>query len=114
MEFLGVGLGEAGLILVITLIVVGPKRFPQIAREGGKWYRTARQYADEVMKDVRGAMDDLEREVTEQGEELRGIREVGRDLNRIGTDARDAASSDSPPSSASPEGGAGGRTEANR
>jgi hypothetical protein len=91
---------------MITLIVVGPKRFPEIARQGGRWYRTARRYADEVMRDVRGAMDDLEKEVEAQGEDLRSIREIGRDLgqdiNRIGAETRDAAAReptplDSPP-----------------
>ena len=44
MELFGVGIPEAGLILVIMLLVVGPNRFPQVAREAGKWYRIARAY----------------------------------------------------------------------
>lgn len=102
MELFGVGWMEAGLVLVITLVVVGPERFPQIAREGGKYYRMARRYANEVMKDVRGAIDELETEVKTQTEDLRGIREIGRDLSasgnetlreirEIGTRTRDAA-----------------------
>lgn len=75
---------EAGLILVVTLLVVGPHRFPEIAREGGKWYRTARRYANEVMKDVRGAMEELETEVKTQTEDLKEIREIGRDLSTSG------------------------------
>lgn len=75
---------EAGLILVVTLLVVGPHRFPEIAREGGKWYRTARRYANEVMKDVRGAMEELETEVKTQTEDLKEIREIGRDLSATG------------------------------
>jgi sec-independent protein translocase protein TatB len=105
MELFGVGWMEAGLILVITLLVVGPERFPQIAREGGRYYRMARRYANEVMKDVRGAMEDLESEVTTQTEDLRGIREIGRELTasgnetlreirEIGTRTRDAAAED--------------------
>jgi Tat protein translocase TatB subunit len=81
MDLFGVGAMEAGLILVVTLLVVGPHRFPEIAREGGKWYRTARRYANEVMKDVRGAMEELETEVKTQTEDLKEIREIGRDLS---------------------------------
>lgn len=84
MELFGVGWMEAGLVLVITLVVVGPERFPQIAREGGKYYRMARRYANEVMKDVRGAMEELETEVKTQTEDLREIREIGRDLSASG------------------------------
>lgn len=84
MELFGVGWMEAGLILVVTLIVVGPERFPQIAREGGKYYRMARRYANEVMTDVRGAIEELETEVKTQTEDLREIREIGRDLSTSG------------------------------
>jgi Tat protein translocase TatB subunit len=84
MDLFGVGAMEAGLILVVTLLVVGPHRFPEIAREGGKWYRTARRYANEVMKDVRGAMEELETEVKTQTEDLKEIREIGRDLSASG------------------------------
>src|SRR5687767_7733638 len=103
MELFGVGAMEAGLILVVTLLVVGPHRFPEIAREGGRWYRTARRYANEVMRDVRGAMSELESEVKAQTEDLKPIREIGRDLSSsaeatkrdidgIGSQTRDSAS----------------------
>ena len=88
MELFGVGALEAGLILVITLIVVGPQRFPEIAREGGRWYRTARRYANEVMGDVRGAMSELETEVKAQTEDLRSVREIGDDLTATGRATR--------------------------
>ena len=106
MEFFGVGAGEAVMILVVMLLVVGPKRFPTVAREAGKYYRMARRYADAVMQDVRGAMDDLEKEVGEPGEDLRSLRDIGRDftsgisstmgettheVRRIGATTRDAA-----------------------
>jgi Sec-independent protein translocase protein TatA len=97
MELFGVGIPEAGMILLIMLMVVGPSRFPQVAREAGKWYRIARAYADEVMTDVRGAIDELEQEVTQPAEDLRSIREIGQDIRRIGTETRNAA--DATPSS---------------
>lgn len=91
MELFGVGIPEAGMVLVIMLLVVGPNRFPQVAREAGKWYRIARAYADEVMTDVRGAIDELEQEVTKPAEDLRSIREIGNDLRTIGEETRDTA-----------------------
>lgn len=97
MELFGVGAGEALLVLVITLVVVGPNRFPQIAREGGKWYRIARAYADEVMNDVRGAVEELQQEVGVKEDDLKPIRDIGRDLRQIATDTRDTAADDEPP-----------------
>lgn len=77
MNVFGVGPGEALLVLVIGLLVVGPSRFPEIAREAGRWYRLARRYSTEVMADVRAAVDELETDVTAPGDELRSIREIG-------------------------------------
>lgn len=80
MNVFGVGPGEALLVLVIGLMVVGPGRFPEIAREAGRWYRLARRYSTEVMSDVRAAVDELEGEVTAPGEDLRSIREIGTEF----------------------------------
>lgn len=81
MELLGVGAAEALLVLVVTLIVVGPHRFPEIARQGGKWYRIARAYARGVTADVRGAMAEIEAEVQEHTEDLRDMRELGEGMS---------------------------------
>ena len=75
MELLGVGAAEAFVVLVIALIVVGPQRFPEIARQGGRYFRMARRYAAEVTSDVRGAMAELEAEVEQQKEELQAAHE---------------------------------------
>lgn len=97
MELFGVGAAEAFLVMVVTLIVVGPHRFPEIAREGGKWYKVARRYAAEVMTDVRGAMRELEEDVSLEDSGLRDVRELRDEVRRditsevdtIRRDARD-------------------------
>lgn len=81
MELFGVGAAEALLVLVITLIVVGPRRFPEIARQGGRWYRMARRFTAEVVGDAKLALEELEQEVDESGEGLRSIRDIGKDLS---------------------------------
>ena len=129
MELFGVGAGEALVVMIITLIVVGPHRFPEIAREGGRYYRIARRYANEVMTDVRGAMEELEAEVTTQKGELSSlqdelregitapleetrteIRELGRSTEQV---LKDADPSKPAPSAAS-NGGAGASNGAAR
>ncbi|MYB41142.1 MAG: hypothetical protein F4X76_02920 [Chloroflexi bacterium] len=102
MELLGVGVAEAFVVLVISLIVVGPQRFPEIARQGGRYFRMARRYAAEVTADVRGAMAELEAEVEEQREELMAaqedissgistsIEETRSDIREIGRETQEA------------------------
>lgn len=92
MNFFGVGPAEAGLVFVIALIVVGPQRFPEIMRQAGRWYRVARAYSNEVMQDVRSAVDDIEREVKAETDDLKSVREfadLGADLKAAQQDAEE-------------------------
>jgi len=43
MDFFGIGFGEVLLILVIALIIWGPKRLPEIARTMGRTVRTLKR-----------------------------------------------------------------------
>lgn len=86
MSFFGVGAGEALVVLVLAMIVVGPQRFPEIARQGGRWYRLARQYTDEVMKDVRSAVDEIEQEIKEETGDVTSISSISSDLRAIRDD----------------------------
>lgn len=89
MELFGVGPAEALLVLVIALIVIGPQRFPQYAREAAKWYRIGRRYAREITDEIRGAVGELDAEAggtSGFGGVLGGLHEV-RDLARDLTDS---------------------------
>jgi sec-independent protein translocase protein TatB len=44
MNVFGIGTGELLLILVIVLLVMGPERIPQLARQWGKFVRTLNQF----------------------------------------------------------------------
>lgn len=81
-------------MLVLAMIVVGPQRFPEIARQGGRWYRLARQYSNEVMKDVRSAVDEIETEIKTETEDIQSITTIGDDLREIRDDVS-AVSSES-------------------
>ncbi len=43
MDFFGVGFGEVLLVLILALIIWGPKRLPEIARTLGRTVRTLRK-----------------------------------------------------------------------
>lgn len=44
MNFLGIGAGELLLVLLIILLVVGPERLPQLARQWAKVTKTVAQF----------------------------------------------------------------------
>jgi sec-independent protein translocase protein TatB len=94
MDLFGVGFAEAGLIFLLGLILIGPQRFPEIARQAGRWYRQAREFTDSVMTDVRAAVDEIEDEIADKNEGARPIRELQdlrREFEQIGQETAAAA-----------------------
>lgn len=60
---LGIGMQEILIILVVALIVIGPKRLPELARTLGKGFAEFRKAADDLQETVR---KDLEQEKHEE------------------------------------------------
>jgi TatA/E family protein of Tat protein translocase len=54
----GIGPQELLLILVIALIVVGPRKLPEIGRSLGKGLREVRKAQDEVRKTIQVNLDE--------------------------------------------------------
>jgi Tat protein translocase TatB subunit len=77
-EFLGIGLPELFVILVLALIVVGPNRLPEVAAQLARFIRAARRYGDAVTKDFNDALHDLEQEYDDMKGEW---KEVGKGLD---------------------------------
>ena len=84
MEFLGVGLPELLVILLITLIVVGPRRLPEMAAQIARAMREFRRYTSSLSREVTEALGDLEKEYGEVKEEWKEIGEaVNQDMKAI-------------------------------
>ena len=101
MEFLGVGLPELLVIMVITLLVVGPQRLPEIAAQMGRFMRTFQRYTSQVTREFSETMRELEREYDEVKGDWRdvgqGLDETARSVNQ---ELAAAASDANPPSEA--------------
>jgi sec-independent protein translocase protein TatB len=78
MQFFGIGLFELMMVLLVALVVVGPDKLPQTAREIGKVVRNLRRYAYSVQREVREGFSELTEELENTEREL---KEVGRDLS---------------------------------
>ncbi|PZC40424.1 MAG: sec-independent protein translocase protein TatB [Chloroflexi bacterium] len=86
MDILGVGILEALLVMVVALIVVGPDKFPEIAKSAGRWFSVARNYAAEVKSDVQGIATEIESEVKRE-EDL--VTNLNYELDQISKEASD-------------------------
>lgn len=93
MELLGVGPGEILLILVIMLLVFGPERLPEFARQAGRFVVRVRDWIqrspDAAM--VLRARAELENELQAIRAELtREVESVRQDLQNVRSDLADA------------------------
>lgn len=93
MELLGVGPGEILLILVIMLLVFGPERLPEFARQAGRFVVRVRNWIqnspDAAM--VLRARAELESELQAIRAELtREVESVRQDLQNVRSDLADA------------------------
>ncbi|TCK59480.1 Sec-independent protein translocase subunit TatA/TatB [Seleniivibrio woodruffii] len=57
----GLGFGEIILILAIALVVVGPKKLPEIAKGLGKGYGEFRKYMNEFKDAVNVGIDEVDK-----------------------------------------------------
>ncbi len=48
----GMGMPEIALIIVVALLVFGPEKLPDLARQAGGFMRTVRQMADNAKNDI--------------------------------------------------------------
>jgi sec-independent protein translocase protein TatB len=94
MQMFGVGVLEMLVILILTVIVVGPDKMPQLAADLGRWIRQTRAYARHLMGDFNEVVRELEKEANVNREDWQEIANVvrrntgavGQELSRFGRD----------------------------
>jgi len=77
-----VGFSELVVIGLIALIVLGPKRLPEVARTAGRWLGKLRRFVAEVKQD-------LDREI--HHEELAELRKLKQELDATRSLMQDAS-----------------------
>jgi len=84
MDFLGIGLPEIILILIIAAVVIGPKRLPEVAVQLARVIRQLRGYATDVTSQMRSELDELTREYEQVRKDLQEFRESAtRDVRSV-------------------------------
>jgi len=65
----GIGTSELILILVVALLIIGPRELPRIGREVGKAFRSFQRAADDVKESIVREIEDAGKEVKDAVEE---------------------------------------------
>lgn len=92
MDFLGIGLPELAVILILALIVVGPKRLPEAAAQIARTIREVRRYSSTMTRELNSVVKDLEREYDEvKGEMLGAEKELRESVQSVSQELTGAA-----------------------
>ncbi len=78
---LSLGWSEMAIVLLVALLVLGPKELPKLARDLGRWVGKARSLSREFQR----ALEDMARE-TELDEMKKQLDEANRELRRTRID----------------------------
>jgi sec-independent protein translocase protein TatB len=91
MTFLGIGIAEWLVIIVIALVVLGPEKFPEVARRAGQLLREFRSMVQSFTQEVGQDIDlselyELRRELEETRQEMRRLayqtpKQISKDVN---------------------------------
>lgn len=89
-----IGGGELLVILVVALLVLGPDKLPEAARQIGKFMGELRKYSTGFQNELKNALDEpVETAARERGAKLKGSAAAKR-LTGTGTGAHKSGASD--------------------
>ena len=59
-----IGWFEILIIVVLSILIIGPKDFPIVLRKIGSWVSSVKSYFSEVQKDITDVKDNIEDEIS--------------------------------------------------
>ena len=68
-----IGWFEILIIVVLSILIIGPKDFPIVLRKIGSWVSSVKTYFSEVQKDITDVKDTVE-------DEISSVKKISSDL----------------------------------
>jgi sec-independent protein translocase protein TatB len=78
--FSNIGITELIVILLLALLVVGPERLPELARQLGKTLRDLRTAYDKLTKDLGPELTSIQKSTQELRDSVESIRSIPQDM----------------------------------
>ena len=88
MGFSGIGIWEILLILVVALIVLGPRRLPEIARTLGKAVRAIRKASTDLTTNINRELEETKDKPLPPPQQIKS-QEAPSSVNETGTSGQD-------------------------
>ncbi len=61
-----IGWFEILIVVVIAVLIIGPKDFPIVLKKIGSWMRNIKDYFNEIQSDVTNIKDNVEKEISKE------------------------------------------------
>ena len=58
-----IGWFEILVIVILAILIIGPKDFPIVIKKIGNWVGSAKKYFGDIQKEIRGVENDIENEI---------------------------------------------------
>ena len=81
MNIFGVGLPEVTVILVIALLIFGPKKLPELGKQLGKTLKSLKKASNEFQNEIDKVINEPEEKAIEESNKTDNINKSTEDSN---------------------------------
>ena len=79
MNIFGVGLPEVTVILILALLIFGPKKLPELGKQIGKTLKSLKKASNEFQNEIDQVMNEEDKEVYPKSIESNQTNEINRE-----------------------------------
>jgi len=79
MNIFGVGLPEVTVILILALLIFGPKKLPELGKQLGKTLKSLKKASNEFQNEIDQVMNDEDKEESSKSIESNQTKEISQE-----------------------------------
>ena len=79
MNIFGVGLPEVTVILILALLIFGPKKLPELGKQLGKTLKSLKKASNEFQNEIDQVMNEEDKEKSPKSMESNQINEINQE-----------------------------------
>ena len=80
MNIFGVGLPEVTVILILALLIFGPKKLPELGKQLGKTLKSLKKAANEFQNEIDQVMNEEDKEESPKSIESNQTNEINQEI----------------------------------
>ena len=74
-----IGWFEILVVVVLAILIIGPKDFPVVLRKIGNWINSVKKYFSEIQEDITDFKSDVEEEIFPEKDQINKTKDKNKD-----------------------------------